>query len=154
MSQAYYWRTREDAALLVIALGLFGVVQIILSYVMAMVYLIISPVVLSIVPFGVILAQGGTVAVLANLLAVRVFPYRVQRGVPQPTPVRQYSRRFAISLLAVAIVMGIWGGIFALIWYFSAWTQIAYLIGYLIGNTAGALTALSLVTLFDWLFLR
>jgi hypothetical protein len=154
MSQAYYWRTREDAALLVIALGLFGVVQIILSYVMAMVYWIISPVVLSLVPFGVILAQGATVAVLANFLAVRVFPRRVQRGVPQPTPVRQYSRRFAISLLAIALVLGIWGGIFALIWFFSAWTQIAYLVGYLIANTAGALTALSLVALIDWLFLR
>lgn len=154
MSQAYYWRTREDAALLVIALGLFGVVQIILSYVMAMSYLIISPLVLSFAPFGVILAQGATVAVLANLLAIRVFPHRVQRGVPQPTPARQYLRRFAISILSVAIVLGIWGGIFALIWFFSAWTQIAYLVGYLIANTAGAITALSLVALFDWLFLR
>ncbi len=154
MSQAYYWRTREDAALLVIALGLFGIVQTILSYVMAMVYWIISPIVLSFVPFGVILAQGATVAVLANLLAVRVFPRRVQRGVPQPAPTRQYSRRFTISLLAVAIVLGIWGGIFVLIWFFSAWTQISYFVGYLIANTAGALTALSLVALFDWLFLR
>lgn len=154
MSQAYYWRTREDAALLVIALGLFGVVQIILSYVMAMVYFIISPIVLSFVPLGVILAQGATVAVLANFLAVRVFPRREQRGVPQPTPTRQYTRLFALSLLAVAIVLGIWGGIFALIWFSSAWTQIAYLIGYLIANTAGAITALSLVTLIDWLFNR
>ena len=154
MSQVYYWRTREDAALLVIALGLFGAVQIILSYVMAMVYWIISPVVLSFVPFGVILAQGVTVAVLANFLAVRVFPRREQRGVPQPAPTRQYTRRLAISLLAAAIVLGIWGGIFALIWFFSAWTQLAYLVGYLIANTAGAITALSLFAFIDWLFNR
>ena len=152
MSQAYFWNTIEDGAFILIVLGLFGALQIFLSYTGAYVYFIASVLLLALVPLGVVLAQATATAVLANLLAVRVFPYRQRRGVPEPSPLRQYFRRFAIFLLAFLIVLGVWVGFYALFFFYSPWTQLAYLVGYIVANTAGSLIALTLVVLFDWLF--
>ena len=63
-----------------------------------------------------------------------------------------YLRRFAIFLLAFLVVLGVWAGFYALIFFYSPWTQLAYLVGYIVANTAGSLIALTLVVLFDWLF--
>ena len=152
MSQAYFWNTIEDGAFLLIVIGIFGALQIFLSYAGAFVYLITSVIVLAIVPLGVVLAQATATAVLANLLALRVFPYRQRRGVPEPSPLRKYLRRFAIFLLAFLVILAIWGSFYVLIFFYAPWTQIAYLTGYVVANTAGALIALILVVLFDWLF--
>jgi hypothetical protein len=154
MSQIYYWNTPEHGALLLIILGLFGAIQIFLSFAGAFIYWIISPIVLTLVPLGVVLAQGTATAVLANLLAVRVFPYRPKRGLSPLSPLRIYLRGFAIILLATGLILGIWGGFYALIFFYSPWTQIAYMVGYIIANTASAIIALTLVTLLDWLFRR
>ena len=152
MSQAYFWNTIEDGAFLLIVLGLFGALQIFLSYMGAFVYLITSVIVLAMVPLGVVLAQVTATAVLANLLALRVLPYRQRRGVPEPSPLRKYLRRFAIFLFAFLMILGIWGGFYVLIFFYAPWTQLAYLAGYIVANTAGALIALILVVLFDWIF--
>lgn len=154
MSQTYFWQKLEDGAMLLIAMGLFGIIQIYLSYVGAFTYLIISPLVLAFVPLGVVLAQATATAVFAELLGTRFFPYRPQRGVPEPSASQQYLRRFGIFLLAFLIVLAIWVGFYYLIFFYSPWTQLAYLVGYIVGNTAGALIALTLGALLDWLFLR
>ncbi|MFX1540468.1 MAG: hypothetical protein ACFFBX_06830 [Promethearchaeota archaeon] len=154
MSQVYYWNTPEHGALLLLVLGFLGAIQIFLSFTGTFVYLIVSPIVLTLVPLGVVLAQGAATAVLANLFAVRVFPHQPQRGVAPLSPIRIYLRGFALVLLAMVFVLGIWGGFYVLIFFFSPWTQIAYVVAYIIANTAGAIIALTLVTLFDWLFRR
>ncbi len=154
MSQVYYWNTPEHGALLLIILGLFGAIQIFLSFAGVFIYLIVSPIVLTLVPLGVVLAQGAATAVLANLFAVRVFPYQPQRGSTPLSSLRVYLRGFALILLAMVIILGIWGGFYVLIFFFSPWTQIAYVVAYIIGNTASAIIALTLVTLLDWLFRR
>ncbi|MFX0169982.1 MAG: hypothetical protein ACFE89_11585 [Candidatus Hodarchaeota archaeon] len=152
MSQAYFWNTVEDGAFLLIVFGLFGALQIFLSYTGAYIYFIVSPILLAMVPLGVVLAQATATAVLANFFAVRIFPYRPRRGVPEPSPLRQYLRRFGIFLLAFLVILIIWAGFYVLIFFYSPWAQLAYLVGYIIANTAGALIALSLAVLFDWLF--
>ncbi|MFW9985252.1 MAG: hypothetical protein ACFFDJ_01660 [Candidatus Odinarchaeota archaeon] len=154
MSQVYYWNTPEHGALLLLVLGFLGAIQIFLSFTGTFVYLIVSPIVLTLVPLGVVLAQGAATAVLANLFEVRVFPHQPQRGVAPLSPIRIYLRGFALVLLAMVFVLGIWGGFYVLIFFFSPWTQIAYVVAYIIANTAGAIIALTLVTLFDWLFRR
>lgn len=154
MSQVYYWRTLDHGAFLLIVLGLLGAVQIFLSFLGAFSYSIISPVLLAFVPLGVILVQAAATAILAEFLGSRVFPQRQPRGVPAPTPTRQYVRQFAIVLLAMLLVLGIWAGFYALIFIYSPWTPLAYFLGYTIANTAGALIALTLVVLIEWLLGR
>ena len=52
------------------------------------------------------------------------------------------------------IVLGIWGGFFALIFFYSPFTPLAYMVGYIVANTAGALIVLTLVVFFEWIFRR
>ncbi len=152
MSQAFYWKKLDDGALLLIVMAIFGVVQIYLSYLAAFVYLVLSALVLTLVPLGVVLTQAAATAILAELLGSRFFPYRAPRGAPAASSTRLYMRRFAIALLAALIVLGIWAGIYYLIFTFSYFTQIAYIVGYIIANVAGALLPLTLIVVVDFLF--
>jgi hypothetical protein len=154
MSQAYYWKTLDDGALLLIALGIFGLVQVYLSFLGAFFYSIISSLVLTLVPLGVVLVHGAATAILAELLGSRLFPYHTPRGTPSASPTRLYLRRFAILLLAVVIVLGTWALGYFLIFTFSPYAFIAYLVGYIIANVAAALLALILVMVLDFLFSR
>ncbi len=152
MSQAFYWKKLDDGALLLIAIAIFGAVQIYLSYLAAFVYLVLSALVLTLVPLGVVLTQTAATAILAELLGSRFFPYHAPRGSPAASSTRLYLRRFAIALLAFLIVLGIWAGIYYLIFNFSYFTQIAYIVGYIIANVAGALLPLTLIAVVDFLF--
>jgi hypothetical protein len=151
MSQAYYWKNLNDGALLLIALAIFGAVQIYLSYIAAFIYLIASPLVLTLVPLGVVLVLSAATALLAELLGSRFFPYHAPRESQAASPTRLYLRRFAIVLLATLIVLGIWAGCYYLIFTYVPFTQIAYIVGYIIANVAAALIALILVVLVDYL---
>jgi len=154
MSQAYYWKTLDDGALLLIALGIFGLVQVYLSFLGAYIYSIISSIVLTLIPLGVVLVQAAATALLAELLGSRLFPYQVPRGTPSASPRRLYLRRFAILLLAMFIVLGIWTLGYFLLFTFSPFARIAYLVGYIIANVAAALIPLILAILMDFLFGR
>lgn len=139
MPQIYHWRTLEDGALLLTILGLLSAVQIVLSYYAAFAYMIISTVVLAFVPLGIVLVQTTAVLLLAEVIGSRLFQERRQPGT---------------VLLSTGIVLGLWGSFYTLIFYFSPFTQIAYLVGYIVANTAGALITLILVVLIEWLFKR
>ncbi|MHA2427457.1 MAG: hypothetical protein ACXADB_05495 [Candidatus Hermodarchaeia archaeon] len=152
MSQAFFWKKLDDGALLLIAIAIFGAVQIYLSYIAAFVYLVLSALVLTLVPLGVVLTQAAATAILAELLGSRFFPYHTPRGSPAASSTRLYLRRFAIALLATLIVLGIWVGIYYLIFNFSYFTQIAYIVGYIIANVTGALLPLTLIVVVDFLF--
>ena len=151
MSQAFFWKKLDDGALLLIAIAIFGAVQIYLSYIAAFSYLILSSLVLTLVPLGVVLAQAAATAILAEFLGSRFFPYHAPRGAPATSPTRLYLRRFAIALLATLIVLGVWAGVYYLIFNFSYFAQIAYIVGYIVGNVAGALIPLTLVGVVDFL---
>ena len=151
MSQAFFWKNLDDGALLLIAIAIFGAVQIYLSYLTAFVYLVLSSLVLTLVPLGVVLAQSAATAILAEFLGSRFFPYRAPRGAPAANPTRLYLRRFAIMLLATLIVLGVWAGVYYLIFTFSFFTQLAYVVGYVVGNVAGALIPLTIVAVVDFL---
>ena len=150
MSQAFYWRKLDDGALLLIAMALFGIVQIYLSYVGAYVYLIISSLVLTLVPLGVVLVQATATALLAELLGTRFFSYHTPRGTPPASPTHLYLRRFVILLLATLIVLGLWAGFYYLIFTYSPFTQIAYLVGYIISNVSAGLIALIIIYVLDY----
>ena len=150
MSQAFYWRKLDDGALLILAIAIFGIVQIYLSYLGAFVYLIISSLVLTLVPLGVVLVQAAATALLAELLGSRFFPYQVPRGTPPASPTRLYLRRFAIVLIATLIVLGLWAGFYYLLFNFSVFTQIAYVVGYIVSNAGAALIALILISVLDY----
>ena len=152
MSQAFYWKKLDDGALLLIAIAIFGAVQIYLSYLAAFVFLVLSPLILTLVPLGVVLTQATATAILAELLGSRFFPYRAPRGAPVASSTRLYLRRFAIALLATLIVLGIWAGIYYVIFNFSNFTQIAYIVGYIVANVAAALIPLILIVVVDFLF--
>jgi hypothetical protein len=151
MSQAFYWKKLDDGALLLIAMATFGIVQIYLSYIGVYVYLIISSLVLTLVPLGVVLVQATTTALLAELLGSRVFPYQATRGTPGASPSRLYLRRFAIALFATFLVLGMWAGFYFLIFTYAPYSHIAYIVGYIISNVAAALIGLILVFLADFL---
>jgi hypothetical protein len=154
MSQAYYWKTLDDGALLLIVLGIFGIVQVYLSFVGAFLYQIISSLVLTLVPLGVILVQGAATAILAELFGSRFFPYKVPRGTPSASPSRLYLRRFVIVLFATIIVFGLWGLCYFLLFTYAPYAQIAYLVGYIIANVAAALITLIIAVLMEFLFSR
>ncbi len=151
MSQAFYWKKLDDGALLIIAIAIFGLVQIYLSYLGAYVYLIISSLVLTLIPLGVVLVQATATALLAELLGSRFFRYHTPRGTPPASSIRLYLRRFAIVLLAILIVLGIWAGCFYLLFTYSAFTQIAYIVGYIVSNVGAALIVLILVYVLDYI---
>ncbi|MFX1405129.1 MAG: hypothetical protein ACFE9D_11785, partial [Promethearchaeota archaeon] len=149
MSQAYYWKTLDDGGLLIIALGIFGLVQVYLSYLGAFIYSIISSIVLILVPLGVVLVQGTATAILAELLSSRFFSYQVPRGTPSASPRRLYLRRFAILLLALLLVLGVWALGYFVLFTYSPFARIAYLVGYIIANVAAALIILIITILLD-----
>ncbi len=152
MPPTYYWKTPEDAAFLFLILGCLGIIQIYLSYLAAYTLFIPSPLVLAFVPLGVVLAQATSAAVLANVLARWFLPQRRQRQSRAPRPIREYLRRFMVLLLAMFIVLAIWGGFYGFYLYLTHTALVANLVRYIIGNTAGAILALVFATIFDWLF--
>ncbi|MFW9935526.1 MAG: hypothetical protein ACFFDU_08525 [Candidatus Thorarchaeota archaeon] len=154
MSQAFYWKNLDDGALLLLVLAIFGIVQVYLSYIGAYVFLIISSLVLTLIPLGVVLVQATATAILAELLGSRFFPYESPRGTPAASATRLYLRRFAIVLLALLIILGLWAGFYYLLITFSPYSQIAYLVGYITANVGGALITLVLVVLVDYLLSR
>ncbi|MFX1577709.1 MAG: hypothetical protein ACFFCF_11140 [Promethearchaeota archaeon] len=154
MSQAFYWKNLDDGALLLLVLAIFGAVQIYLSYIGAFVFLIISSLVLTLVPLGVVLVQATATVILAELLGSRFFPYESPRGTPAVSATRLYLRRFAIVLLALLIILGLWAGFFYLLFTFSPYSQIAYLVGYIASNVGAALITLVLTVLVDYLLGR
>jgi len=151
MSQAFFWKKLDDGALLLIVIAIFGLVQIYLSYISAFVHLIISSLVLTLVPLGVVLVQATATAVFAELLGSRFFPYRTHRGTPPASPIRLYLRRFAIALFATLIVLGMWAAFYYLLFTYAPFTHIAYLVGYIVSNVAAALITLTLIVLIDYL---
>jgi hypothetical protein len=154
MSQAYYWKTLDDGALLLIVLGIFGIVQVYLSFVGAFVYYIISSLVLTLVPLGVVLVQGAATAILAELFGSRFFPYKVPRGAPSASPSRLYLRRFAIMLFTAIIVLGFWALCYFLLFTYTPYASVAYLVGYIIANVAAAIITLIIAILLEFLFSR
>jgi hypothetical protein len=151
MSPAFYWKKLDDGALLILAMAIFGAVQVSLSYLGATLYLIISSLVLTLVPLGVVLVLATATALLAELLGSRFFPYHAPRGTPAATPTRLYLRQLGIVLFATFIVFGLWAVFYYLLFIYSFFTQIAYLVGYIVANVAAALIALTLITLLDFL---
>ncbi len=150
MSQVFYWKNLDDGALLLITIAIFGIVQIYLSYIIASVYLVISTIVLTLVPLGVVLVLATATALLAELFGSRFFPYHVTRGAPAASPTRLYLRRFAMVLLAVLIVLGIWAGCYYLIFTYAPFSRVAYLVGYIIANVVAALIALIIIFLLGY----
>lgn len=153
MAQSYYWRTFEDAALLLLLLGILGVIQIVLSYVAYLTLRIASPLLLAFVPLGIVLAQATAAALLANILApVLLQPPQPHR--PSPHPLRTYLLRFLVLLCAALIVLGIWDGFYGLYFITTPYNQPSYVVKYTVANTAGALIALIFSAFLDWLLTR
>ncbi|MFX1566308.1 MAG: hypothetical protein ACFFCH_09985 [Promethearchaeota archaeon] len=151
MSPVFYWKKLDDGALLILAMAIFGAVQVYLSYLGAMVFLIISSLVLTLVPLGVVLVLATATALLAELMGSRFFPYHAPRGTPPAGPTRLYLRQLGIVMFATALVLGLWAVFYYLIFTFSPFTHLAYLVGYIVSNVAAALIALILITLLDFL---
>ena len=154
MSTVYYWRTSEGLTYLFILLGFCGLVQVVLSYWAANTLYIASPILLTLVPLGVVLAQVGSSVVLAETIAT----FRTtRRRQPQPSitnPRFQFLSGFATLFVAAAIVLAVWGGVY-LFWFFATpFNQPAYMVKYVLANTSGAVIALVLVILVEWLFKR
>ncbi len=152
MSVAYYWRTSDDAALLVLLIGFLGVIQIFLSYSAAYTLYIVSPLILAFVPLGVVLVQATGSALLANTLHSILISQRRHPHATPSKPVRQYLLRFAIILLAAGFVLVIWGAVFA-ITMITPFVQVS-LVKYIVGNTAGAIISLIFAELVGYLFKR
>jgi hypothetical protein len=154
MSVAYYWKTPEDAALLLLLLALLGLIQTGFSYVVANTLYIASLIVLTLVPLGVVLAQAAAAAVLAGAIAPWLMPTQ-RPGVSAPSrPVRTYLRRFTIFLLSAGVVLIIWGGVYAFAFVATPFNQPAYLVKYILANAGGALVALAFSVVANWLLKR
>jgi len=154
MSNAYYWKTPEDAAFLILLLALLGLIQTALSYSAAYTLYIASPIVLTLVPLGVVLAQATGAVVLAGAIAPWLIPSQ-RAGVPASgRPPRRYQHRFAIFLLSAGVVLGIWGGVYALAFIATPFNLPSYLVKYILANAGGAITALAFTVLMDWLLKR
>jgi hypothetical protein len=154
MSTAYYWKTPEDAAFLMLLLALLGLIQIGLSYFAAYTLYIASPIVLTLVPLGVVLAQATGAVVLAGAIAPWLIPPQ-RAGVPAlGRPTRRYLRRFAIFLLSAVVVLAIWAGVYALAFIATPFNLPPYLVKYILANAGGAITALAFTGLMDWLLKR
>jgi len=154
MSTAYYWKTSEDAAFLMLLLALLGLIQTGLSYFAAYTLDIASPIVLTLVPLGVVLAQATGAVVLAGAIAPSLI--QVQRtGAPAPgRPSRRYLRRFTVFLLSAGVVLGIWAGVYALAFIATPFNLPPYLVKYILANAGGAICALAVTVLVDWLLKR
>jgi hypothetical protein len=152
MSVAYYWRTYDDAALLVLLLGFLGIIQIFLSFSAAFTLYIVSPLVLAFVPLGVVLVQATGSALLANTLHLMLISQRRHPHTTPSKPVRQYLLRFAILLLAAGLVLIVWGAVYILT-IITPLVQVN-LVKYIVGNTSGAIISLIFVQLVSYFFNR
>jgi hypothetical protein len=151
---AYYWKTPEDAGILLLLLALLGLVQVGLSNAAVNTLLIASPIVLTLVPLGVVLAQAAGATVLAGALAPWLIPSG-RPGVSAPSGARRRSsRHFMIALLSTGIILGIWGGVYALAFVSTPSNLPAYLVKYILANAGGAISALALSVLMEWLLKR
>jgi len=154
MSNAYYWKAPEDAAFLMLLLALLGLIQTGLSYSAAYTLYIASPIVLTLVPLGVVLAQATGAVVLAGAIAPWLTPQQ-RAGVPASgRPTRRYLRRFTIFLLSAVVVLSIWAGVYALAFIATPFNLPPYLVKYILANAGGAITALAFTVLMDWLLKR
>ncbi len=154
MSVVYYWKTSEGFAYLFVILGLFGLVQVVMSYLAVNALHIASPIVLTLVPLGVILAQVAGSVVLAETISSLRTPKRRQTQAPTESPSFQFLRGFATLFVAAVLVLAVWGLVY-LLWFFATpITQPSYLVKYILANTSGALLAIFLVILVEWLFKR
>lgn len=152
MSVAYYWRTPDDAALLLLLLGFLGTIQIFLSYAAAYTLNIASPLVLAFVPLGVVLVQTTGSALLANTLHSHLISQRPHPQKAPTRPLRQYLLRFAILLLAAGFVLAVWGIVYVLT-IVSPLVQVN-LVKYIVGNTSGAIISLIFIQLVGFVFRR
>lgn len=154
MSVAYYWKTLEDAAFLMLLLALLGLIQAGLSYAAVYTLYIASPIVLTLVPLGVVLAQAAGAAVLAGAIAPWLVPAQ-RPGVSAPgRSTRRYLRRFTILLVSAGVVLGIWGGVYALAFVATPFNLPPYLVKYILANGGGAISALAFSVLVDWVLKR
>jgi hypothetical protein len=150
----YYWKTPEDAAFLLLLLALLGLIQTGLSNAAAYTLYIASPIVLTLVPLGVVLAQAAAAAVLAGTLAPSLLPSQ-RPGVPAPSPsTRGYLRRFILVLLSAGVVLIIWGAVYALTFIATPFNQPSLLVKYILANAGGALGALAFSVVAGWLLKR
>ncbi len=154
MSVVYYWKTSEGLTYLFTLLGLCGLVQVVLSFLAANVLHIASPIVLILVPLGVVLVQVGSSAALAETISSSRTSQRRQTQTPTTNPKLQFLRAFAILFVAAAIVLAVWGLVYILWFTVTPITQPSYLVKYILANTSGALLALFLTILVEWLFKR
>ena len=153
MSVVYYWKTSEGLTYLFVLLGLCGLVQVVLSFLAANVLHIASPIILILVPIGVVLAQVASTVILAETISSRT-PRSGQTQTPSVTPRFQFLSGFATLFAAAAIVLAVWGLIY-LVWFIATpITQPAYMVKYILANTTGAILALFLVIVIEWLFKR
>jgi hypothetical protein len=153
MSVVYYWKTSEGLTYIFALLGLCGLVQVVLSFLAAHSLHIASPIVLTLVPLGVVLAQVASTVVLAETISSRT-PGRRQAPTPVKTPRLQFLRGFATFFIAAAVVLAVWGLIYLLWFILTPITQPAYLVKYILANTTGAILSLSLVIVIEWFFKR
>ena len=153
MSIVYYWKTSEGLTYLFVLLGLCGLVQVVLSFLAANALYIASPIVLTLVPLGVVLAQVASTVVLAETIAYRS-PRSRQTQTPPKSPRFQFLSGFAILFIAAAVVLAVWGLIYILWFIATPITQPASLVKYILANTTGAILALFLVIVIEWLFKR
>lgn len=154
MSVVYYWKTSEGLTYLFILLGLCGLVQVLLSYSAANILHIASPIVLILVPLGVVLGQVGSSVALAETISSFRSPQRRKTQTPTASPKLQFLGGFANLFVAAALVLAVWGLVYALWFFATPITQPSYLVKYILANTSGAITALGLVILVEWLFKR
>ncbi|MFX1474013.1 MAG: hypothetical protein ACFFCO_00870 [Promethearchaeota archaeon] len=154
MSVTYYWKTSEGLTYIFTILGLCGLVQLVLSYMAASILYIASPIVLTLVPLGVVLVQVCASVLLAETISSFRTSRRRQTQASTPGPGLQFLRGFATIFVAAALVLGIWGLVYTLWFFATPITQPPYLIKYILGNTSGAIIALTLVIVVEWLFKR
>ncbi|MFX1563531.1 MAG: hypothetical protein ACFFDP_09515 [Promethearchaeota archaeon] len=152
MSVAYYWRTVDDAALLILLLGFLGTIQIFLSYSAAYTLYIASPLILAFVPLGVVLVQATGSALLADTLHPLLLSQHRHPHTTPTQPLRQYFLRFAILLLAAGIILAVWGLVFFLT--LASPLVPVNLVKYIVGNTSGAIISLIFVQLVIFFFKR
>jgi len=154
MSTIYHWKTPEDAAFLFLILGIFGLVQIPLSYAAAYVLSIASPIVLTLVPLGVVLVQATGTALLAEAIASRRLQLPRHPSPARPTPLRQYLNRLAVFLASALIILSIWALIYTIWFTLIPPNQPAHLVKYILAQNTGALTSLLTAVILEWLLKR
>jgi hypothetical protein len=154
MSVVYYWKTSEGLTYLFTILGLCALIQLVLSYMAAHVLYIASPIVLTLVPLGVVLVQVCGSVLLAETISSFRTPQRRQTQAPISSPGLQFLRGFAIVFVAAALVLAIWGLVYILWFFATPITQPPYLVKYILANTSGAIGALIIAIIAEALFKR